>query len=678
MGVKTQTKIKAVTTLSGIGVTLCAAGLGASFFLFVLSLPQIGIGIWPQSELSVAGLHLSAALCTLGLLITALGHNRMICSYVLTNPLVILPAAIAFISFIFMPFYDLPVRHLTGSPKSGEGLIWWLDWAAITAASILTARILPLKYMIGVIAVIALILNIGLTFSYEYFKAPTAPFYFPDFLALPVISLFVLFQAFFKPKSRMLWLLFYAAIIVLLWLAKNQAAILYGLIGIPVLALLWSSRLTARKKIGLSMAALIAAALCALGLVFTLVMMAGDEGFYRLETIQSVRTALSRGYLIEMALGPLLDNPATLLTGTGWGTYTEHVVRHLPAKEWIDLTIEGRQWDGVTWNHFHSHNIFIETLFSIGLPGLITLCAFILVIPFIAKNSQKLPGTVLAGGWVSVGSFWFLFPLNVPYMAYALGLLARPKRLFRPQKTARRIIMAVLLVTIGAQTFFGYTTAATAVRTNHYGPQSLSPAEAMENCPQEYKDFKAGGLHLSRMMIGRTRALVTFAQQKEASPDKIRQRLDNLNHLYCQSADYIQHNPVSKRLQIAQLIMRGEILLGLPGLDEETVLYYSTEWEDTLKQWLTDMPDRTDQAIPYILWQITRGNEKAASDMAFFIYQEDRHDPVGLWFTGMALLSSPDGAGEGINRMRQALDNGIRRLMPIEKDLIRQLTARSP
>ncbi len=56
-------------------------------------------------------------------------------------------------------------------------------------------------------------------------------------------------------------------------------------------------------------------------------------------------------------------------------------------------------------------------------------------------------------------------------------------------------------------------------------------------------------------------------------------------------------------------------------------------------------------------------------EIASAIYARNSNDPVGLWFTGMSMLSTVDQVQTGLSRMRRAVEGGIERYMPVEEDV---------
>jgi hypothetical protein len=89
---------------------------------------------------------------------------------------------------------------------------------------------------------------------------------------------------------------------------------------------------------------------------------------------------------------------------------------------------------------------------------------------------------------------------------------------------------------------------------------------------------------------------------------------------------------------------------------------------------LARLPRRSDLAIPYFNLLIRDDQEQRALATAERILAGNRQDAVALWFSGIVLLVRPKNAGQGLERMRRALEFGIRKRIPIAAPLLRQLT----
>lgn len=283
----------------------------------------------------------------------------------------------------------------------------------------------------------------------------------------------------------------------------------------------------------------------------------------------------------------------------------------------------------------------------------------------------------MSAGFMVWASLWFFLPLHIPFLVFGAASTARGKyfRLNIPKVVLSSGLIGIAILQITAAVMIFQTSR----NTNHYEPQNLTPLQTQASCPKDYDDFGAGGLHLARMMLDRLRYTIDIAEvfnsqhPDEALPDHLRgdinRQIQSMNHLFCQAQNYVHEHHAGERLQIAQILMRGEILLRLDeALDDETRDYYYEGWSDDLRAWLAENPSRTDQAVPYLLWHVIHEQEARGQDIADLIYRSNPNDPVGAWFKGLYMIGQGQ-KNEGLILMRQALDHGIERVMVVEPEI---------
>lgn len=662
-----------ISKISNFGVYFLVLGLACSFGLVAMSLPGVGMGIWPQSEFAVVGLHLSSFICAFGLLLFSFRYKRMSVA-VANHPMVLIPLAIGVWSLCVMPFQNLPLRHFLGAPQNGEGVVFWLDWAVLTASIMIIAHTRFFLKGILVVALLGFIAATVLTFSYVYFEYYMTPYYFPDFLAVNFFLLSAVLVAAFKmDKLNLISIVCIIVFYGLLYLTKNNISIAFGLLGISFFLF---SEFALRRfpvfKNYLYLFVLIVLPVVAFSVIWGLYVYMNGEGFYAFNKIVYARNVLSRSYLVWIGLQPLFDSYSVWFTGSGWGSFTEHAVEYLPT-EWFDFTKEDSQWEGISWDQFHTHDMFVDLAYSVGIVGAILFALYFVSAPLYVKTKHKLVMFITSAYSICYVSFWFLFPVNVPYFALAFGSMASLTIGKRAELIKTPFLLIIFPFICLMQFYAVVVHIRTVMATHHYEAQSLSIDDIQYECPLEYYDGGAGGLHLSRILVSRVRQAVSIAQEQEVDIEMLKDTLTHLNHLYCQAQQYGQQNPQSNRLKIALLIVQNELLLGVSNLDPEYVEYYALGWKSNIKRWLNEMPNRTDQAVPFLLWHMTHQKEQDVFDVANIIYEKNSDDPIGLWFTGFVLLGQESSQKSGLNRLRKAIENGVERFIPIEEELKKNL-----
>ena len=662
---------------------MCLIGVPTilAFFTFCLGLRGVGGGTWPQSESVMAGVLFLAVFPTIGLLIRLWRSPCLESHYF--NPLVFLPFLIGALSLVLLPFDDLPVRSFLGAVRSGEGAVWWLSLSTFSAASIMMWKLNVWRQALIAAAIASFVACFALSMIHRVFETYFAPLYFTDYLAFAFVCLIpVIYPFFAKQESRWLkWLLFYLVLNGVMILSDNKAMMVYAMFMPLVLWGGWAltvKRGVIQDRLSYAVILLIPTG----GILFFLGLSAlfQTEGFYAFSSSGAFRTVASRAYLVDVSFQALVDHPARFLTGFGWGSFVDHITQYQPA-QWIDFTqITGKQWDGFSKDHFHSHNMFIETMNALGITGLVLLVLYFAAFPVVAAASVKKAAFMMSAGLMIWGSFWFFMPNLFAFMVFAAASVSGRYyplwAAYKHSKLLKGAIAACLCAIAALQLLAFWMIFDTARMTDTYDPAPISVETAQTDCPSEYRDYGAGGLHLSRIILDRLRYTVDLADTQTPSsvpkegPEAIPDHVRSLNSLFCQAGHYIQHNESTDRLVVAHLLMRGEILLGLmPYIDEETKAYYERGWEDELLRWLERVPARADLATPFFLYNLSEGQEELSVDVAALIHQQTPHHPLGLWFKGLYLLQDDKTVADGIGMMRAALENGIERFIPVDAEV---------
>ncbi len=671
-------------SLKNIAILLIGLSFTASLFLFVSSLSFVGIGHWPQSEGAISLFCALGFSCSLGLfLLSASGHKNLVVAYV-KHPAVLIFLGIAFVSSMFAPLTPLPVRSFLGSPQIGEGVLWWLNAAIFTLSALILCRIPIYKKLLGFAAISSTAVCFGLCLAYVYLGNLYAPFYFPDFNAFQLICLLPILYGLLSGyiKDKQLWIGLYIALLPLMYLSQNHIGLAFAALGFLYFLILWFLLpLRPKLKSRIGFATLTILPIFVLAFSAVVLSLPAEGGFYDYIKYGSIQTIFSRAYLVGMAIKPMLEHPISILIGQGWGVFDEHIILYIPT-EWLDLTLKrNAQWDGLTTDHFHSHNIIVETFSAAGILAALLIYSLFLAIPFAVKKHQRFGAFVFSAGLASLTAFWFTFALHIPFIALAIGYMSmRPYKksaiikFFRPALPAVLVVIGLLQLSGAIATFL------TAKSTHQYIATGVDIKNMATECPNDYHDFGAGGLHLAMIMTQRLRYIswqaskILESSNPQETIDDMKEGMRQVNHLFCQSSHYIENNPASARLHLARLLIRSEALLSLGTyLDQQTLDYYYAGWKEDLQQWLGLAPTRTDQAVPFFLWHILNNREDVSKSLIYSIYAHNPDDPVGLWFKGLYLTKNPRTASEGLNLMKNALDKGIERFMPVDEKLKSQL-----
>ncbi|GEM_PF-2624343 len=660
-------------------------GVLGSFLLFIPSLLKVGVGIWPQSELQSIYLHVCGLLAAIGLgglcMTTTIGRRA------LSTPQVLLPLCIGALTLLWMPFHDMPVRSLLGTPRIGEGAAYWLDIGSLTAAALILWRLPLCRKAMVYVAVISILVCAGLTFSHQIMDHYIAPYFFTDFLALMIVA--VAPYVYMKGAARWPhWLysaVFYAVLATVILATENKAMALFALAVMPCVFVVghvpWLKPILKQR---LSLLGVAAIPVGILALYYAFLQISGSHGYYEFMHTGLMNTLISRAFLMDVTLHNMGNNPLSPVTGFGWGTYVDFLAAYQPS-QWLDFTTFSSQWDGFSTDHFHSHNMFLETFSAIGVIGAAALFLYGLSFAMNTKAGWQTMGWITAAAFMVSASMWFMFPLQAAYLVFAVASISRIKPVqigALRLKLPRAVVSGFLVICVLAQGYAVYAASVPAFGYNTYDPKPYHPAENAP-CPEHYKDARAGGMHLSRMLLDRLRYTVDLADQianpdnvpegEEApAPEEVKKHVLQLNALFCQAGEYInrQGENVTDRLVVAHLTTRAEALLALAEyMDDPTLMYYYAGWREDLMAWLATRPARFDMASPYLLYHVMRGQEAVSMPVVMQLHQQNAQNPLALWFRGLYLLNNPQTLTQGLHMMRAALDRGIQRFVVVEDDV---------
>lgn len=662
-----------------VGMGLCGVSLCVAFLSFIVTFKGLGFGLWPQSEAPMVVLHVSAVLASAGLIFLMLSLRRFFRFFY--NPIVVLPLALGILSVFILPFQDFPIRHFVGAPRSGEGVVWWLDVAVLSASALFLFRFKVWRYIISFLALLAFLLPYLVWMAQKFHPHGFTSYDFSDYMAFHLLALLP-FICILLTKRLRGWQAFvvgYVLFNTLLFYTDNNSMIIFGFTVPLLLGALWllegRSPIVSRK---FSACGVVAIPIFIFVLLIVLSQLISDYQGYFLEHAGSLWTVISRAYLADMSLKALVEVPVKFVVGDGWGSFGENQVRFQPS-DWFDFNNEIKRWDGFMHDHFHSHNMFVEALSSAGLLGFVLFSLYLSCFIFWVKTGFQKIAFVQGAGLMMWASTWFLLPVHLPYLVF-LGLYTVKRKPLSFLNRYDSVFKFILLLVLVLQVIAVVMCFKTALVTNRFESDALSGEQALNNCPITYYDFGAGGLHLSRMMLDRLRYTIGYEESlksgslsskkdfREDSGESVEFHIQSMNHLFCQSTRYAQEFMPSQRLQVARLLMRAEILFGLSDyLDEDTRHLYDGGWRDDLNVFLVSNPERVDQATPYLLYNLAQGKEEESIPILRLLEQNDPNNPVFLWFQGLLNLKIPDRVQEGVIQMQRAMSNGIERFVPVDE-----------
>ena len=660
-----------------------------SFFIFVPALQPFAFGIWYQSEPVIAALFAcggAAAICLAAM--TVLGYPV---SGALTHPLTLVTGALALWSALSSLAAPLPMRSLIGPPQTGEGVLWQVALTALTALALAVWQRRLVRRAIVASAAISGIVLLVLNVS-EPIGSPWRPVFWPEFAAILGLFLIVIVAS----DTSLRWPPALARRMAPLPLAgrlssgpaslRTAAALLLG--GLVVA--------TSSNKTAIAIAVLVIPGLTALSLLTgtgkfwraaavasaVALIFAVPAGMYWLGNIYGLESPLSRWEMIRVALEALRSDPKLLLHGAGWGSYNDILYRFL--EQVRDVRVESETWqpslDIMGGGAFHTHNSYLEAIISTGLPGGVLLLALPVTAILCARRRSN---ALICAVWVVVAGLlaaWFTLPEAVPFQAAALAATAGGLR--RPSGTQESRLPSSLykralytsIVTLAALVLM--TASVMTVRLALDAQRvlaNLRSGGAVDRSlpPWLLSDHGQGGAHLWWLTLDLTNRLATKGKTGAAFTSSEVYWFETLMRAVDR---HVAELPSSLRLKSLMLIMRDELAteMGDPQFDRLRE-WGVPGWSQKLLALRQELPERSDLAAPFLGTLVQSDNAAIAIKFGNELLLRDPDDPVALWFTGIAMVSTAEWSNLGRARMVRAMDTGIERLIPLSPEVRKML-----
>ncbi|MDV7338635.1 hypothetical protein RYZ26_03435 [Terasakiella sp. A23] len=638
--------------------------------------PQVGV--WHESEPLIIGLFLAGMINAVSVLLGLVLYPNLM-RRCLSHPIVLIPIALGFYSLLLIPFGAPALSQLLGSEQTGLGAAWFFCLGIITINARFILRSYP-KYLVKVIVITfvfgCVLLSLMTVFGHDRWRM----FSFNDHIGFWAIYLWpLIFFVIKRPSFAFLAAIFPCFLIV--DLSDNFSAVLTmcGVVFITVL-------LHYTRSFGLphQTASKIGAGLGVLTVcfIFTVVwLFDGNSPIYENLSNKIASTMHSRHLLLGVVTDSSFGDVSNLLLGNGWGSFADLMMKNVPFDKtatfftgnMANIQSDSWIWDSLLRFDFHSHNLFVETLGSIGLVGLFLLLAYFYSLIRYAKPQYFALSFATVIGLILLNSMWFQMPSTLAMMAIAFGALSGE---FKMPKVSEKASMAVvglvaLILAYGAvQAQSLAVTGDAQVRVN-LGPQD----HHHDACPIVMDDGQKNGHHFSELFKNYTH--IFNAKLEERSQQVVDQDWQRLSGFLCEADRRLQDNQelVSG---VRALMARGDYLYRFrEHVQARPALYQAmTEgWQNNLDQVMVLAPKRFDLAVPYFNWLLETGQEADLLKRAEKAVAYEATRPIGLWFSGIVQLNDPAQKDKAISNLKQALSLGIERFFPVEEGLKQALVA---
>lgn len=675
--------------------------LFASLFVFVAGLKPFHIGLWFQSEPVLVALMLSGAALALCAVCSHPLRERVLLAW--KEPAIRILVAFVAWSMLASGFADFPLRSWMGPPETGEGIFSWLVLVLLTLGAYSLWQQAIYRRRLVVVAVIASMSAILL--QTQMTSTDWQPVKWPDFASFVAFFLMIVMLAAPPKLTTWHWIIAGAIGITELMLADSSSAkAIFMLLPVLALGLYGLQHWMGKGERFYRRARQILTGLVVLPIVITLVTVSVEAPQFaqtvhwvdrvvgkilHLDNYDTPDWSFEEGSLgtrvlfNHVATDALIAEPTLLLTGNGWGGFSDLLFRHVftdGIRLYNDAAKWAPNWFMIAGSAFHCHNMFVEALIATGLIGFLLFSLLPVVI------IQRLPQErllVLGSLWVGVfllGTFWFMMPLAVPFMALALVASMPPAP--SPEKAsvlptphhALRAGAALLVLLLGGGIWVQQNTAQSAARLM----QAIQTRLPEPGDREILQDHHRGNGHLWWIAVN----LSTYINGKlERGENTKPDDMVWFKEILAIVGRSIETNQANDRLRGHYVLMHNDLMvLYRSALWDTLRTERMAMWKDVVLSAIHAVPTRGDLALIYhtfFMERITPKEKPAINEglaarlmeVTEDVLQHNPNDPTALWFSGLVMLRHPDSALLGMQRLLKALDLNAERWVPVSKEV---------
>jgi hypothetical protein len=637
-----------------------AVALALTLPIELLALAPFRFGYWEAAEPIVVAFHGGGALCTVVLLVVWHRDKERFFDAAF-HPYVLAPAALALWSFLVAPFAKFPLLAILGPPQSGEGGLWFANLAVLVACALLVATRERQWRVITVLAVVVGFVIGGVQLGSQIVGSDVF-FWTPDYIAFFALALPFISLHHTTDRWRGLRLAAMVVAVFIIVVSQNRAAQLLFVVAAGLVAV--GSLSTATSMIGQVLRARVTGICIATGFaIFPHLVNYSD-------TAQQMVKSLWARHLGAVVLDEAgRANPLTLYVGNGWGHTQEALLVHVNAAE---QGIRSIKWDLLIGDWFHSHNWIIESIYSVGIPGLILAFVVFLVMPAFCDRRTIMLAAAYAACVSATTTTWFQLSSSLPFMALAMAAVSGgsfpPPALRRVVAPGAALVPVILAALVAVQ-------AAAAIALLSFGLRTSAALTAYRNPPSaiaEYRfpaDFRGAEFAFAKAV--RERIVVLAEAELMADGPDIETHRAVVRGIFADLEERIESGEspflIFAGISAFSQIMHFPALSWLrPDYESKTDL-----WAGWLAKFLRLAPRRTDAGILYFAWLLKKGQKDELARICREILKNHPDDPVALYHLGasIALDRRPETRSLALAYMRRGIENGVERFLSVKPEL---------
>ncbi len=642
-------------------------GLCAGTLSVFASHPVFAVGVWQDSEPMGLVFYAAASASFAGLALLCLDSVAVVRA--LCHPAVLAPAALGAWSLAVAPFVPFPMLSVFGPAQNSLGALWYFAFAAFVASAIVLRA--NRRVFASLVAIAAVTAVVAAGFNLWRVDWPesvrdlllwlprTTLLEFNEYQAYYALALLALALVMARERRRLAAGLLAAAGVVSLLVSRNRAAMVASVLAfLPLTApAAWFARAARLRPLrdGIAVAAI------------PVIGMGSYLAVRLIDLRQFAPTLWSRRLIFEGVEPSLLDRAGAAGIGHGWGRYADFLVANLSLS---GIRLYNPDWAGLGRDLFHSHHVFLESLFAAGVPGLLLAAAIPAALILGAQQRRRAIAIAFVLSWLVVDCFWFMMPATVPVLALASGALAESGRspCWRWTRGPWAIAWLALLIVTAA----GIVELTVEGRAMSRLIDCLTPDRAAGCQDIDVATDLRGAEHGLASVVGDTvPALLRSGRPlTDGQVDAVRQVL-----VEAERRDMARRSTSLLTLQLADSYAAIAFTDGAERVLPPAVLFNA--WTRVLHDVLERTPQRLDVLVPYLSLLLVRGQHADIEAMLVLARRVDADHPVVLWFSGIEALKPGDETRreQALAQMRRALDRGLERFMPVDPSIKGRLGA---
>ncbi len=642
---------------------------------FLFSTPPFQSGVWHITEPLMLA-HYIIAFAILNWL--AYGYFRKSIVLPARNGFTLAFGAWIALQVIAAALSESSWRAWFGSPAHGEGTAWWI---AVTAGMLCNVALLHNKriqiFLIMAAAITCLLLTSLHVFLHDPMLRPGEPLNpwepnsWPDYLAFFAAYLWLAYAA-SEYRHNALWRICIVAVCLFALLSSHN------LLGIILLtaALLPGvlSQTSARFNLWLK-----PSRTWRVVAIFCLMLPAGWWGYswyfqhdaLGLSAEESLFAARNEGMgsrvlLNKVAVETLQHEPTRLLTGNGFGHFTDDLLQH----GLVDgVTIFNGQQREPNWflldgTAYHSHSQPMEALLSFGVPGLVLFLAIPAALIWLLPASLFFSCAPMVVASTILSYFWFELPHSLGIHALAIAAMAAALPCAATANRHHNVPSLLCLITA----LFMLFTSWHQITAIHYGERVFSAARAT-NCSKLTQAFLKqdvirGAERFNEIAISYVLDLVTRTRQAEVRDGDA----ECLEKIFNTAQAVSRDARTSDYAASLWLQLHYELFLTLnhPTFDALRARAIKS-FSDAMMELIARAPNRDDKSAIFLinLPAYTQNNIRSQLDILQQMLNIAPQHRSAAWLMGYLLAQHASTQAEGETMKQNALQRGVEKVFPV-------------